>query len=116
MLAQYADDVAIWTTDADPKVAERRVNKALQKIADWTANWRIKIAPEKSVFILFSRRPTHRRQNIKLSLQWGSWNDRLNWRQQFSIHKRSGFWLEKISILRVLKKKMDTSQFFAQGT
>ena len=58
-------------------------------------------------------------QNVKqvnryaaLMLQWGSWNDSLNWRQQFSIHKRSGFWLEKISILRVLKKKRWTHHSF----
>ena len=60
--------MAIWTTDADPKVAEQRINDALKKIADWTARWRIKLAPEKSVFMLFSKRPTHQRQNINLKL------------------------------------------------
>ena len=68
MLAQYADDIAIWTTDADPKVAEKRINDSLEKIANWTSKWRIKLAPEKSVSMLFSRRPTHRRQNLNLKL------------------------------------------------
>ena len=94
MLAQYADDIAIWTTDADPKVAEKRINDSLEKIAKWTSKWRIKLAPEKSVFMLFSRRPTHRRQNLGLKLQGSDikrvsshkflgakFDDRLDWKE-----------------------------------
>ena len=67
-LGQYADDIAIWTTDKDPKSAEKRINETLEKIAKWTAQWRVQLAPEKSVFILFSRKPTHRRMDIDLKL------------------------------------------------
>ena len=67
-LAQYADDIAIWSTNLCPKQAEKDVNEALKKIAIWTSKWRIKLAPEKSVFILFSRRPTIRKTDVKLEL------------------------------------------------
>ena len=67
-LAQYADDIAIWTSDKNIRTAERRMNNALLKVADWTLKWRVKLAPEKSSYILFTRRPTHRNQSIKLQL------------------------------------------------
>ena len=67
-LGQYADDICIWSTCDCPRKAEEKINKALQKIADWTAKWRIKLAPEKSVCVLFSRRPTHRRMTMNLNL------------------------------------------------
>ena len=67
-LGQYADDICIWSTCGCPRKAEENINKALKKIADWTAKWRIKLAPEKSVCMLFTRRPTHRRMTMNLNL------------------------------------------------
>ena len=66
--SQYADDIAIWSTNSCPRQAEKDVNEALKKIAIWTSKWRIKLAPEKSVFMLFSRRPTIRKVDIELKL------------------------------------------------
>ena len=67
-LAQYADDVALWISDACPRRAEARMNKVLQRLAKWTCDWRIQLAPEKSVFIFFSRRPTHQRMTVRIEL------------------------------------------------
>ena len=67
-LAQYADDVALWISDTSPARAERRMNACLLRLANWTVKWRIKLAPEKSVFMLFSRRPTHQRMSFDLKL------------------------------------------------
>ena len=92
--AQYADDLAIWVRDACPKKAERMLNEKLQRLSVWTNNWRIKLAPEKSASILFSRRPTHRRLPIELKLMGEDiarnechkflgvmFDDKLNWRK-----------------------------------
>ena len=65
---QYADDIAIWSTNSCPKQAEKDINDALEKIAIWTCKWRIKLAPEKSVFMHFSRRPTIRRTHLDIHL------------------------------------------------
>ena len=67
-LAQYADDIAIWCTCEDPKEAEKKMNEALARIATWTIKWRVRLAPEKSVFMKFSRRPTQRKIPINLKL------------------------------------------------
>ena len=67
-LAQYADDIAIWISDKSAKRAEKKMNEALKKIAEWTCKWRINLAPEKSVCLLFSRRPTQREEPINLML------------------------------------------------
>ena len=67
-LAQYADDIALWCTDKDPKEAEKKMNDALQKIEEWTTKWRIGLAPEKSVFMKFTRRPTQKNIPVKLNL------------------------------------------------
>ena len=62
---------AIWTSDICPRRAEYRMNQCLTNIAtwSWTSNWRIKLAPERSVFLLFSKRPTHRRMTLNIKLQ-----------------------------------------------
>ena len=67
-LAQYADDIALWCTCKDPKEAQEKMNDALRKIAEWTTKWRIGLAPEKSVFMKFTRRPTHKKVPLKLNL------------------------------------------------
>ena len=67
-LAQYADDIAIWVADECPRRAEQKMNETLSKISTWTSRWRVKLAPEKSAFILFSKRPTHSRMTIRLQL------------------------------------------------
>ena len=67
-LAQYADDIALWCTSKDPKEAQEKMNDALKKIAEWTTKWRIGLAPEKSVFMKFTRRPTQKKVPLKLNL------------------------------------------------
>ena len=67
-IAQYADDIALWTADKCPRRAEIKINKALESLSKWTSDWRIKMAPEKSVFLLFTRRPTHRRMTINIQI------------------------------------------------
>ena len=64
----YADDLAIWTRNICPKEAEKILNERLQALSGWTNCWRIRLAPEKSVSVVFSRRPTQRRQSINLQL------------------------------------------------
>ena len=95
-LAQYADDIAIWCTCKDPKEAEKSMNEALKKISIWTSKWRIGLAPEKSVFMKFTRRPTQKRVPVELKLLGKevkqvsthrflgvNLDDRLEWSQHF---------------------------------
>ena len=115
-LAQYADDIAIWTSDSCPKSAELRVNMALKRIAEWTSKWRISLAPEKSVFMLFSRRPTHRRETFDLRL-FGEkiqrvpshrflgvkFDDKLSWTSQ--VDEMLGAAMPRINALKSLAAK-----------
>merc|ERR1712074_60868 len=83
-------------TNKDPKEAEKKMNEALGKIAIWTKKWRIGLAPEKSVYIHFSKRPTQRKIPIKLNLLGSevkqvathrflgvNLDDKLEWSQHF---------------------------------
>ena len=115
-LAQYADDIAIWTENSCPKTAELKMNAALQKIAVWTSKWRITLAPEKSVFMLFSRRPTHRRVDIELMLLGKKvsrvsnhrflgvkFDDKLQWTNQ--VDEMIGAAIPRINALKSLAAK-----------
>ena len=68
VFAQYADDLVIWVRDICPRRAESILNERLALLSDWTNNWRIRLAPEKSVAVVFSRRPTQRRLTVNLKL------------------------------------------------
>ena len=68
IFAQYADDLVVWVRDMCPKKAEEVLNKKLADLSKWTNQWRIRLAPEKSVALVFSRRPTKRQIPIKLEL------------------------------------------------
>ena len=67
-LAQYADDLALWINDPCPRHAESILNGCLKRLDKWTSEWGIKLAPETSAAVLFSRRPIHRWMCIKLKL------------------------------------------------
>ena len=67
-IAQYADDVCVWVTEACPRIAEWKLQKALKEIDAWTRKWRVTLAPEKTNLVVFSRCSTHQRMKINLEL------------------------------------------------
>ena len=53
--SQFADDTALWAASRNVHIAAKRLQKDLQKLAKWCAKWRIKLNPEKTKVIIFSR-------------------------------------------------------------
>ena len=53
--SQFADDTALWAASKNVQFATKLLRKGLQKLAKWCAKWRIKLNPEKTKVIIFSR-------------------------------------------------------------
>ena len=53
--SQFADDTALWAASINVQIAAKRLQKDLRKLAKYCAKWRIKLNPEKTKVILFSR-------------------------------------------------------------
>ena len=53
--SQFADDTALWAASKNVQFASKLLRKDLRKLAKWCAKWRIKLNPEKTKVIIFSR-------------------------------------------------------------
>ena len=53
--SQFADDTALWAASKNVQFAAKLLQKDLRKLAKWCAKWRIKLNPEKTKVIIFSR-------------------------------------------------------------
>ena len=53
--SQFADDTALWAASRNVHIAEKLLQKDQRKLAKWCAKWRIKLNPEKTKVIIFSR-------------------------------------------------------------
>ena len=53
--SQFADNIALWDASKNVQFAAKFLHKDLQKLAKWCAKWRIKLNPEKTKVIIFSR-------------------------------------------------------------
>jgi hypothetical protein len=57
-LSQFADDIATWSTNKSPTSALKDAQEYNNQIANWCNKWRILLAPNKTQFIIFSRKTT----------------------------------------------------------
>ena len=55
-IATYADDTMLYTSQTSPKLAIQQMKTALQGLYLWTTKWKIKVNPNKSTVIIFTRR------------------------------------------------------------
>ena len=53
--SQFADDTALWAASKNVQFAAKLLQKDLCKLAKWYAKWSIKLNPEKTKVIIFSR-------------------------------------------------------------
>ena len=53
--SQFADDTVLWAASKNIQFAAKLLCKDLRKLAKWCAKWRIKLNPEKTKVIIFSR-------------------------------------------------------------
>ena len=53
--SQFADDTALWAASKNVQFAAKLFQKDLRKLAKWCAKWRIKLNPDKTKVIIFSR-------------------------------------------------------------
>ena len=66
--SQFADDTALWAASKNVQFAAKRLRKDLRKLAKWCAKWRIKLNPEKTKVIIFSRSSLARKSEPILKL------------------------------------------------
>ena len=66
--SQFADDIALWAASKNVQLSAKLLRKNLRKLAKWCAKWRIKLNPEKTKVIIFSRSPLSRKSESVLKL------------------------------------------------
>ena len=67
-LSQFADDTAQWSFSLNVRFAAKLLQQNLLKLAMWCAKWRIKLNPEKTKVIIFSRSILARKTELNLKL------------------------------------------------
>ena len=68
MTTQFADDTAQWAFSRRVRTAAALLQQDLLKLAMWCAKWRIKLNPEKTKVIIFSRSILARKSEPNLKL------------------------------------------------
>ena len=66
--SQFADDLGCWCRGNCQLIAAEKIQQTLNLIFEWCRKWRMTLAPDKSVGIIFTRRPTLRNPQIDLKL------------------------------------------------
>ena len=67
-LSQFADDTAQWAFSLSVRFAAKFLQQDLLNLAMWCAKWRIKLNPEKTKVIIFSRSMLARKTEPNLKL------------------------------------------------
>ena len=66
--SQFADDAGQWAVSKNIDLAAEYLQRDLDKLARWCAKWRIKLNPEKTKVIIFSKSRSATRAEPALSL------------------------------------------------
>ena len=66
--SQFADDASQWAVSKNIDLAAEYLQRDLDKLARWCAKWRIKLNPEKTKVIIFSKSRSATRAKPALSL------------------------------------------------
>ena len=66
--SQFADDTAQWASSLNILIAAKFLQQDLLKLAMWCAKWRIKLNPDKTKVIIFSRSMLARKTELNLKL------------------------------------------------
>ena len=66
--SQFADDAAQWTMSKNIDLEAEYLQRDLDKLARWCSKWRIKLNPEKTKVIIFSKSRSAIRAEPALSL------------------------------------------------
>ena len=53
--SQFAYDTGLWSRSRKASLAANRLQRDLDALVEWCAKWRIKLSPEKTKLIMFSR-------------------------------------------------------------
>ena len=67
-LSQFGDDTAQWAFSLNVKFAANLLQQDVLKLATWCVKWRIKLNPEKTKVIVFSRSLLARKAELNLTL------------------------------------------------
>ena len=66
--SQYADDVGLYSSDRNLETATKNVQSALDCVMSWCRKWQVIMNAKKTQVILFSKCPSHKKDNVKLTI------------------------------------------------
>ena len=66
--SQYADDVGLYSTNRSLELATENVQTALNTVMKWCSQWQVIMNAQKTQVILFSKCPSHKKENVKLKI------------------------------------------------
>ena len=66
--SQFAEDASQWAVSKNIDLAAEYLQRDLDKLARWCAKWRMKLNPEKTKVIIFSKSRSAIREEAALSL------------------------------------------------
>ena len=66
--SEFAYDTALWAASKNVQFVAKLFRKDLRKLAKWCAKWKIKLNPEKTKVVIFSRSPFARKSEPVLKL------------------------------------------------
>ena len=117
-VSQYADDIALYTTNATCKAATLRLQRALDTLDHWCNLWKIKLNPNKTHFMLITRlrdkqRPltlkgTQLETTKKTTFLGVEISDNLTWTDHINKVEQKVF--ARINGLKILKAKRISSK------
>lgn len=67
-VSQFADDLCYWTSSKCPKLAAKKLQKSIEEIETWSNMWRVKLNPQKTQCVLFTRSTRKNKKPIDLKL------------------------------------------------
>ena len=80
----YADDIAIWSSNKNLTLLQRKMQRAIDEIAIWCSLWKVDISAQKSAVIVFSNK---QKNDVDLLLDG-------NKIKQYTEYKFLGMWFD----------------------
>ncbi|XP_064862156.1 probable RNA-directed DNA polymerase from transposon BS [Oncorhynchus nerka] len=54
-VSQFADDLCYWSSSKCPQLAAKKLQKSIEMIESWSNMWRVKLNPQKTQCVLFTK-------------------------------------------------------------
>uniref|UniRef100_A0A8C8LQ20 Reverse transcriptase domain-containing protein n=1 Tax=Oncorhynchus tshawytscha TaxID=74940 RepID=A0A8C8LQ20_ONCTS len=66
-VSQFADDLCYWSSSKCPQLAAKKLQKSIEMIESWSNRWRVKLNPQKTQCVLFTKSTRKKKQETHRS-------------------------------------------------